>query len=804
MKKSAFDSMINMINEITNVGKERGLGRLYTDDYSLNGRNISIKNKDFLHFGSCGYLGLELDNRLKEGAIDAIQRYGTFFVSSRTYVACGLYEELEAQLMKMFDAHVVIYPKVSQGHWNVMPIIVEDNDIIIFDQQAHVSMHEAGYKLQQIGTDITILRHNNMDDLENKIKEYRSKYKRIWYVIDGLYSMFGDSPKYEQLKELQNKYKQLYLYIDDAHGTSWAGKHGNGFALSHLELNERIVLVASMTKAFGASGGVFVFKDKKLFNRVDSWGGSYTYAGPLEPSTLGAAIASTKIHLSDEIYDLQNKLKEKIDYCYDLLERKHLPVISSARSPIFYIGLGTVAMGYNVVKRVMNDGYYTNLGVYPAVPESCTGLRFTITNHLTLEDIEGLVDSIARNLPLALEEENRTMKDIVRAFRKYADLNHLLEDNTNETKKTEEEFLLETYNSISQINAAEWDALMAGRGAFTSEALKVAELAFSNNNEKHNNWQFIYYIIRSGGEIVLATFFTISLSKDDMLSSEKVSLKVEETRKTDFYYLTSLAFLMGSQLTNGDHLYVNYEHPKWKDAVKKLIADLWIQQDKSKSNLLMVRELNPENTELCSTIYDMGFAKIELPDNNIIFSENKDADTYFASLNKKQRYKLRKEVYPGIEDFSIVNTKCNDEELTACYQLYLQTKGRKFDLNTFDLPYNFFEEANNSKDWEILRIFHKDFEEPLSMGICYRHNNEYCTILFGMKYGDNYPDNIYKKSFYLVIRHALNSGSKIIHLGITAEQTKHMFGAKRIKQVGYGILKDNYNALLLDSMESGK
>jgi len=36
---------------------------------------------------------------------------------------------------------------------------------------------------------------------------------------------------------------------------------------------------------------------------------------------------------------------------------------------------------------------------------------------------------------------------------------------------------------------------------------------------------------------------------------------------------------------------------------------------------------------------------------------------------------------------------------------------------------------------------------------------------------------------------------------ITAEETKHMFGAKRIKQVGFGILKDNYNAILLDSME---
>ena len=215
----------------------------------------------------------------------------------------------------------------------------------------------------------------------------------------------------------------------------------------------------------------------------------------------------------------------------------------------------------------------------------------------------------------------------------------------------------------------------------------------------------------------------------------------------------------------------------------------------------MIRELNPENEDLCSTIYDMGLAKIELPDNNIIFTENKDTDTYFASLNKKQRYKLRKEVYPKIEDYQIDNEVCNIDELKFVYQMYLQTKSRKLELNTFDLPYKFFEEANNSKDWEILRIFHKNFEEPLSMGICYRNNNEYCAVVFGMNKKESLPDNLYKKTIYLVVKHAINNGADIIHLGITAEQTKHMFGAKRIKQVGYGILKDNYNALLLDSME---
>ncbi len=804
MKKSSYESIINTINEISAYGKNKKIVRLYTEDYQLNGREILVEGKTYIHFGSCGYLGLELDERLKNSAIDAIQRYGTFFVCSRTYVACGLYEELEENLRKIFNADIVLYPKVSQGHFNVMPIIIGHNDIVIFDQQAHVSLQETSSKLKQNGTEITILRHNNMKDLEQKIIEYRSKYDKIWYAFDGVYSMFGDSPNYSEIDKLLKKYKQLYLYIDDAHGTSWCGKNGKGYAPSQIELNERIVLIASLTKAFGATGGAFVFKDKEMYEKVNAWGGSYTYAGPMDTGSLGAAIASTKIHLSDEIYDLQNQLKEKIEYCYSLLIEKNLPVISTAHSPIFYVGLGTTAMGYNMIRRLMDDGYYTNLGIYPAVPESCTGIRFTLTNHLAFEDIEGLVNSIAKNLPLALKDENRNMKDIVRAFRKYINLEHLLEENNSGNKiQDKDELTIETYSSITELDTTEWDKLMTGRGAFTSEALRIAEKAFSNNDEEHSNWKFIYYIIRNKGEIVLATYFTIALSKDDMLSPEHVSLDVEKKRETNPFYLTSLSLIMGSQLTNGEHLYVNHQNPLWEKAVKMLISDLWVQQEKHQTNMLLLREINPEQEELCSAIYDMGLAKIEMPDNNIIYLDGKNAENYFEGLNKKQRYNLRKEVYPDIENYTLVNEKCNDVELKYCYDLYIQTKTSKFELNTFDLPYKLFEVVNQSGNWEILRIFYKDNPKPVSMGICYRDKGNYCTVVYGMNINEDLPHNIYKKTLYLVIKHAINEECDTIHLGITAEATKHMFGAKRIEQIGYAILKDNYNSLLLHSMETG-
>lgn len=57
---------------------------------------------------------------------------------------------------------------------------------------------------------------------------------QVWYICDGVYSQQGDVAPLAELKALMDKYPQLYLYVDDAHGMSWTGKNGCGYALSQV------------------------------------------------------------------------------------------------------------------------------------------------------------------------------------------------------------------------------------------------------------------------------------------------------------------------------------------------------------------------------------------------------------------------------------------------------------------------------------------------------------------------------------------------------------------------------------------
>jgi 7-keto-8-aminopelargonate synthetase-like enzyme len=131
------------------------------------------------------------------------------------------------------------------------------------------------------------------------------------------------------------------------------------------------------------------------------------FSSPIQPPMLGAALASARIHLSPEIVQLQKELQQRVSLCNRLLEEYDLPLAVSSQSPLFYIKLGLPHLAGNMVKRLLNEGFYTNHAVYPTVSRRKSGIRFTLTRHLSEEDIHSLVEAIARNLPLVLETKSK-------------------------------------------------------------------------------------------------------------------------------------------------------------------------------------------------------------------------------------------------------------------------------------------------------------------------------------------------------------------------------------------------------------
>lgn len=417
ISKTRNEQILDTIDEVTKISSNLGIAQLEIEDQEINGRTIQVQGKEVVNFGSCSYLGLEKNPQIIEGVVDAVTKYGSQFSSSRAYASVTLYTEAENLLERMFERPILLAPTVTLGHLSNIPVLVGDRDAVILDLQVHACVQTAAQLIKARGVHVEIIRHNRMDILEERINELKDKYEKIWYMADGVYSMYGDFLPLNDLYNLLDSYEQFNLYVDDAHGTGWAGKNGVGYVLSQKKFHERLFLVAGLAKSFAACGGVLVYPNESTKQRVRNCGGTFIFSGPIQPPMLGAIIASAKLHLSPEIKTYQAELQKRVDYFVETCKGFNLPLIGESNSPIFFIGVGKPGVGYNMVTRIMNKGFYINLSVFPSVPYKNTGLRIPLTVNHTFEDIYNLLSVIKEQLPFALEDNKSSLEDIKKAFK---------------------------------------------------------------------------------------------------------------------------------------------------------------------------------------------------------------------------------------------------------------------------------------------------------------------------------------------------------------------------------------------------
>ncbi|MFN5418118.1 MAG: aminotransferase class I/II-fold pyridoxal phosphate-dependent enzyme [Flavobacteriia bacterium] len=185
---------------------------------------MEVNHESKLNFGTCGYLGLEKHPAILSGAQEYMFKFGMQFSVSRTYIQSTYSITLEETLSKLYDGlPVLTSSSTTLMHAAIIPYLIDKDDVILLDQQCHASMQSSVLQTLSSGTKLDIIRHSDMQMLENKLKIYTSKCTKVWYFADGVYSMFGDVLPINQLNHLLSKYENFNLYVDDAHGMSWAG-----------------------------------------------------------------------------------------------------------------------------------------------------------------------------------------------------------------------------------------------------------------------------------------------------------------------------------------------------------------------------------------------------------------------------------------------------------------------------------------------------------------------------------------------------------------------------------------------------
>jgi len=384
--------LINKIDKNVSDLMEHHLGGLVTE--RIDKQYIYLHHGKILNFTTNSCLGLESDERIKAGIIQATERNGASFIVSRIFISPPQFAEFSRLLHHLFESYPVVTASTTLCHLSALPVLIQKHDVVILDEFAHNSLRLATLRADT-GIRIKTVRHNNMQALDKMVSMLQTDQavNNIWYLADGVYSMLGSHCVVMALTELLDRYSNFYAYIDDAHGMSIMGKHGRGFVLSHFDQQpEKMVVAVSLSKSFGIGcGGAVIVPNAEWQRKIRRCGPTRISSSPIPIPMLGAGIASAKIHLSDEITMLQDSLRLRMEWLIAGARRYELPLANEASSGIFYFTIGEWEKTVTVARYLLDHGMYVNACTFPAVPMQMSGIRIVLTVHHTQAEIEHLV-----------------------------------------------------------------------------------------------------------------------------------------------------------------------------------------------------------------------------------------------------------------------------------------------------------------------------------------------------------------------------------------------------------------------------
>lgn len=343
---------------------------------------INLNGKEVINLSSNNYLGLANHPRVKQAAIDAVNKYGAGAGAVRTIVGnqdiIGELEDILAEF-KHEDA-VMCFQSGLNCNIGTISAITEKGDLIVSDELNHASIID-GVRLSR--ADKVIFKHSDMKNLEQILIEKRDQYNQVLIITDGVFSMDGDLAKLPEIVNLAEKYNAL-TYVDDAHGSGVLGENGRG-TVDHFNLHGRVdFIMGTLSKAIGVVGG-YIASKKETKTWLSHRARPLLFSTALPPAATAAAIESVKMLMESDEYS--NKLWNNANYFKEKLSALGFDT-GHSETPITPVMIGNEAKTMEFSKALLNAGVYVSGIVFPTVPMGKGRLRCMISASHTTKDLD--------------------------------------------------------------------------------------------------------------------------------------------------------------------------------------------------------------------------------------------------------------------------------------------------------------------------------------------------------------------------------------------------------------------------------
>ena len=388
LKKDHFHKIINSM-------KKDGKYRVFNDILRERGDFPSAiwygpyNIKNIVNWCSNDYLGMGQHKVVIDAMHTALDQTGAGSGGTRNIGGTSHYHvalEHELAVLHSKEKALLYTSAYVANEWTLVALKTIVPDIVyLSDSKNHASLIQG---IRHSGAPKQIWRHNDMEDLEEKLKDCKGT---PCIVFESVYSMDGDVSPILEVCNLADKYGAM-TYIDEVHAVGLYGDTGAGY-LEKLGLQDRIDIVnGTLGKAFGVQGG-YIAGSAIVIDAIRSVASGFIFTTSMSPVICAGALASIK-YLRDhnnlrEQHQLQTrKLRKK-------LERLDIEVHSAACTHIVPVMIGDAKKCKELSDTLLNDhNIYVQPINYPTVEEGTERLRFAPTPFHTDAMISELVESL--------------------------------------------------------------------------------------------------------------------------------------------------------------------------------------------------------------------------------------------------------------------------------------------------------------------------------------------------------------------------------------------------------------------------
>ena len=357
------------------------------------------KSRTVVNLSSYNYLGLAAHPEVIEAGKRALSKYGTGACGSPMLSGMtDLHRELEHKLIE-FSGHedVMLFNSGFGGGLGTLTGILRKGDLAILDDKCHLCLID-GVKLAK--AKLQFFSHNDPAALEEVLTKTANRQRRI-VVIEGVYSMDGDTAKLPELLEITNRHG-VGVMIDEAHSILAFGDRGRG-VVEHYGLPPSAVGLqyATFSKSF-AHAGSFVGGNKELIRYLRHYVNGYAFSCALPPAVVGGLLKALELGTRDS--SLRDKLWANVRHFRDGAESLGLD-LGDSDSQVFPIIIGgDRQMLYEQCIAMNEAGLFLAPVDYPSVAEDSLRYRVAVTAAHEFVDLDRALQILEDTVVKAMAE----------------------------------------------------------------------------------------------------------------------------------------------------------------------------------------------------------------------------------------------------------------------------------------------------------------------------------------------------------------------------------------------------------------